>query len=161
MIITLSAEGISSCNIDAQLFEVRRVGFQMQLEPQVFSVLLYLIQNRHRVVPRSELLGQLWPDSVVSDTTLSHCIMAARRAIGDSGRSQRLVRTYNRRGYRVVANVTVSNAVAPDSMRARMLSSIVAHPRSAQTARGLISEPSAAAAQPSQVQGRTRSSVSR
>lgn len=124
MIITLSAEGTSSCEIDTQLFEARRLGSQRTLEPQVFSVLLYLIQNRNRVVPRAELMRQLWPDSVVSDAALSHCIMEARRAVGDSGRSQRLVKTYNRRGYRVVANVTLSSAAPPDSRRSRMLSAL-------------------------------------
>lgn len=121
MIIALSAEGTSGCEIDTELFEVRRLGFPIQIEPQVFAVLLYLIQHRHRVVPRYELLAQLWPDSVVSDAALSHCIMAARRAIGDTGKHQRLVKTYHRRGYRIVAHAATTNGV-PDSKRQRMQS---------------------------------------
>ena len=115
MIFALSAQGTSGCEIDTQLFEVRHAGCVTQLEPQVFAVLLYLIQQRHRVVPRAELMSQLWPDSVVSDAALSHCIMTARRAVGDTGKRQRLVKTYHRRGYRIVASVTTSGA--PDSKR--------------------------------------------
>ena len=56
--------------------------------PQVFNVLAYLIQHRDRTVPRQELLEQLWPAQYISDAVLSYCIMAARKAIGDSGRAQ-------------------------------------------------------------------------
>ncbi len=116
MIITLTVDGDPCCEIDTQLFEVRSAGRLKQVEPQVFAVLSYLVQHRNRVVSRAELLQQLWPDSVVSDAALSHCIMAARQAIGDTGKRQCMVKTYHRRGYRIVANVAVTG---PDSKRQR------------------------------------------
>ena len=74
--------------LDAQLYELRYAGTLLKIEPQVFNVLAYLIQHRHRTVPRQELLEQLWPEQHLSDAVLSYCIMAARKAVGDSGRAQ-------------------------------------------------------------------------
>jgi DNA-binding winged helix-turn-helix (wHTH) protein len=89
--------------LDAQLYELRHAGTLLKIEPQVFNVLAYLIQHRDRTVPRQELLEQLWPDQYISDAVLSYCIMAARRAIGDSGRTQRSIKTVHGRGFRFVA----------------------------------------------------------
>jgi DNA-binding winged helix-turn-helix (wHTH) protein len=75
----------------------------LKIEPQVFNVLAYLIQHRDRTVPRQELLEQLWPAQYISDAVLSYCIMAARKAIGDSGRTQRSIKTVHGRGFRFVA----------------------------------------------------------
>ena len=61
------------------------------------------MQHRDRTVTRQELLEQLWPEQFISDAVLSDCIMAARRAIGDSGRTQRLIKTVHGRGFRFVA----------------------------------------------------------
>jgi DNA-binding winged helix-turn-helix (wHTH) protein len=89
--------------LDAQFYELRHAGTLLKIEPQVFNVLAYLIQHRDRTVPRQELLEQLWPDQYISDAVLSYCIMAARRAIGDSGRTQRSIKTVHGRGFRFVA----------------------------------------------------------
>jgi DNA-binding winged helix-turn-helix (wHTH) protein len=118
MIIALSAPGAAKSEIDTQLFEVRHAGKRSPIEPQVYDVLVYLIQHRDRVVPRSELLQRLWPNCVVSDAALSHCVMAARKAVGDTGRRQCIIKTHHRRGYRVVASVTTNHGV-PDSKRLR------------------------------------------
>jgi DNA-binding winged helix-turn-helix (wHTH) protein len=89
--------------LDAQLYELRYAGTLLKIEPQVFNVLAYLIRHRDRTIPRQELLEQLWPDQYISDAVLSYCIMAARRAIGDSGRTQRSIKTVHGRGFRFVA----------------------------------------------------------
>jgi DNA-binding winged helix-turn-helix (wHTH) protein len=89
--------------LDAQLYELRHAGTLLKIEPQVFNVLAYLIQHRDRTVPRQELLEQLWPEQYISDAVLSYCIMAARKAIGDSGRTQRSIKTVHGRGFRFVA----------------------------------------------------------
>jgi DNA-binding winged helix-turn-helix (wHTH) protein len=100
--------------LDTQLYELRHAGQPCPLEPQVFNVLLYLIQHRDRVVTRDELLAQLWPNQFISEVTLNHRVMAARKAIGDSGRAQRCIQTLHRRGYRFIAEVrTVEPAVEP------------------------------------------------
>ena len=88
--------------LDAQLYELRYAGTLLKIEPQVFNVLAYLIQHRHRTVPRQELLEQLWPEQHISDAVLSY-FMAARKAIGDSGRAQHSIKTVHGRGFRFVA----------------------------------------------------------
>jgi TolB-like protein len=71
----------------------------------VFDVLVHLIENRDRVVGKEELLKAVWKGRIVSDNTLSSRINAARRAIGDDGEQQRLIRTFPRKGLRFVAEV--------------------------------------------------------
>ncbi len=75
------------------------------VEPQVFSVLQFLIENHDRVVSRDELIEAVWDGRVVSDATLSSRISAARTAVGDTGREQNIIRTIPRRGFRFVAPV--------------------------------------------------------
>ena len=75
---------------------------------QVFDILLYLLENWHRVVTREDVLRAVWRGRVVSESTLSSRITAVRQAIGDSGARQRLIRTVARGGYRFVGAVTAS-----------------------------------------------------
>lgn len=78
--------------------------------PQVFDVLLYLLRNRERVVTKDDLIGVVWGGRIVSDSTLTSHINAVRKAIGDSGGRQLLVRTIARKGYRFVGDVRVAEA---------------------------------------------------
>ncbi|MEN8170120.1 MAG: winged helix-turn-helix domain-containing protein [Pseudomonadota bacterium] len=89
--------------LDTELFELRRSGQPLQIEPQVFDLLVYLAQHRDRIISRQELLDKLWAGKVVTDSTLSSRIKAARQAVGDSGQAQNCIATFNRRGYRFVA----------------------------------------------------------
>jgi len=91
--------------LDTALYELRRSGAPYAVEPQVFDLLVYLARHNDRIVSRGELLSELWSGRVVSESTLSSCVKAARRALGDSGRSQNCIATFNRRGYRFVAEV--------------------------------------------------------
>ncbi|MEE8421281.1 MAG: alpha/beta fold hydrolase [Dehalococcoidia bacterium] len=102
--------------LDTQRFELLANGTAVSLEPQVFSVLAYLIEHRDRVVSKDELLEEVWATRYVSDAALASRIMAARRAIGDDGSAQRLIRTAQRRGYRFVGDareVPAAPAAAP------------------------------------------------
>jgi len=92
--------------LDATRFELRHEGDTEPLEPQVYSLLLYLIQNRHRPVTRTELNRAIWQGRVVSDSALTSRIKSARRAIGDTGAQQSLIRTLPRQGYQFIADVT-------------------------------------------------------
>ena len=92
--------------LDTQRYELRRGGARLPLRPKVFQVLVYLIEQRHRVVTRDEVLAQVWPNQCVGDETLTSCVKAARRAVGDSGRMQRVIQTVHRRGLRFVAEAT-------------------------------------------------------
>ena len=88
--------------LDASRRELRRKGVLIPVEPQVFDLLVYLLRNRDRVVSKDDLIASVWNGRIVSESTLSTRINAARRAIGDSGAEQRLIRTAPRKGLRFV-----------------------------------------------------------
>jgi pimeloyl-ACP methyl ester carboxylesterase len=92
--------------LDLNRRELRRGSDLISLEPQVFDLLTYLMQNRDRVVSRDDLIASVWGGRIVSDSTLSTRINAARKAIGDSGEQQRLIRTMARKGFRFTGTVT-------------------------------------------------------
>src|SRR6266852_5839250 len=73
--------------------------------PQVFDLLVYLVQNRERVVSKDDLLEAVWRGRIVSESTLTSHINAVRKAVGDSGERQSLVRTVARKGFRFVGEV--------------------------------------------------------
>ena len=92
--------------LDASVFQVRRNGEVIAVQPQVFDVLLYLLKNRDRVVSKDELLDQVWHGRFISETTLSSRIKAVRQLIGDSGDRQALIRTIRNRGFQFVGEVS-------------------------------------------------------
>src|SRR6185369_9951059 len=94
-----------NCSVDCARRELRRGGKLIAIEPQVFDVLVYLIQHRDRVVSRDDLLASVWGGRIVSESTLSSRINSARSAIGDSGEGQRLIKTLPRKGFRFVGRV--------------------------------------------------------
>jgi len=91
--------------LDTDRREFRRGPSLLPVEPQVFDLLEYLIRNRDRVVSKDDLLASVWRGRNVSDATLASRINAARRAVGDSGEQQRVIRTVLRKGFRFVAVV--------------------------------------------------------
>jgi DNA-binding winged helix-turn-helix (wHTH) protein/tetratricopeptide (TPR) repeat protein len=93
------------CELSVERIELRRGGEIIDLEPQVFEVLAYLLRHRERVVPKTELLDQIWGNRFVSESALSSRIKSARRAVGDTGRDQRIIKTIYGRGFRFVADV--------------------------------------------------------
>ncbi len=95
-----------NCEIHCERRELHREGAVTHVEPQVFDVLTYLLLHRDRVVSKEELIGAVWDGRCISDDTLTSRVSAARRAIGDSGAEQRLIRTVTRRGFRFVGQVT-------------------------------------------------------
>lgn len=94
--------------------ELRHSGQPVDIEPQVFHLLLHLIANRDRVVGKDELLETVWKGRVVSDATLNSRINAVRRSVGDNGKAQKIVRTFAKRGFRFVAEVTEETRRTPD-----------------------------------------------
>ncbi|MBR1130523.1 winged helix-turn-helix domain-containing tetratricopeptide repeat protein [Bradyrhizobium iriomotense] len=92
--------------LDPERRELRRADTLVGLEPQVFDLLTYLVRNRDRVVTRDNMLDAIWNGRVVSESTLTSRINAARRAVGDNGEEQRLIRTVARKGVRFVGAVT-------------------------------------------------------
>jgi len=99
--------------LDTLRYELSCRGQAIKLRPKVFEVLAYLIRHRDRVVSKDELLAQLWPQQFIGDGTLNACLMAVRRAIGDSGQTQRRIQTLHGRGYRFVAAVEEEEHAEP------------------------------------------------
>ena len=93
--------------LDNERRELRAGGTIVPLEPQVFDLLVYLIENRDRVVSKDDLIASVWGGRIVSDSTLSSRINAARKAIGDSGAQQKLIRTIARKGLRFIGEVSM------------------------------------------------------
>jgi DNA-binding winged helix-turn-helix (wHTH) protein len=71
--------------IDTDRRELRRGSEPIAVEPQVFDLLIYLVQNRDRVVSKDDLIASVWAGRIVSESTLTSRINAARKAVGDSG----------------------------------------------------------------------------
>lgn len=94
-----------NCVLDVERRELRRGATFVPVEPQVFDLLLYLVQNRGRVVSKDDLIAAIWGGRIVSDSALTTRINAARTAIGDSGKTQSLIRTFSRRGFRFIGDV--------------------------------------------------------
>jgi TolB-like protein len=92
--------------LDIDRRELRRGAQQIAVGPQVFDLLVYLVQNRERVVTKDDLLDAVWSGRFVSESNLTTRINAARKAIGDTGEEQRLIRTVPRKGFRFVGVVT-------------------------------------------------------
>jgi DNA-binding winged helix-turn-helix (wHTH) protein/pimeloyl-ACP methyl ester carboxylesterase len=99
--------------IDAGRRELSRAGTAVHVEPQVFDLILHLIRNRDRVVSKDDLFENVWGGRVVSESTLSNRINAARKALGDSGEQQIFIRTVPKRGIRFVGDVQEPDAGAP------------------------------------------------
>jgi TolB-like protein/cytochrome c-type biogenesis protein CcmH/NrfG len=105
-------------NIDLERRELRHAETPVHVEPQVFDLLVYLVQNRDRVVSKDDLIASVWGGRIVSESTLTSRINAARRVVGDSGRDQKLIRTVPRKGLRFVGEVRTQPAGAepPDAL---------------------------------------------
>src|SRR5262245_54396156 len=100
--------------IDIAQQELWRAGKIVHVEPQVFDLLVHLVHNRDRVVSKDELIDAIWQRRIISETALSSCISAARRAIGDNGDDQFLIRTLHKRGFRFVGELRDEPARAAD-----------------------------------------------
>ena len=91
--------------LDMARFELREEGAVQPLEPQVFTLLAYLIEHRERLVPKNELFEKIWDGRVVTDSALTSRIKSARKALGDSGKAQQFIKTIHGKGFRFIADV--------------------------------------------------------
>ncbi|HEY1364183.1 MAG TPA: winged helix-turn-helix domain-containing protein [Xanthobacteraceae bacterium] len=95
----------SDHRLDLVRRELRRAGQPVSIEPRAFDLLAFLIRHRGRVVTKDDLLQGVWGGRIVSDSALTTRINAVRRALGDDGASQRLIRTVTGKGVRFVGDV--------------------------------------------------------
>ena len=104
--------------LDPDRRELARGSEMVVIGPQVFDLLLHLVRNREHVVTKDNLIDVVWGGRIVSESTLTSHINAVRKAIGDSGEAQRLVRTISRKGYRFVGEVReFDDSERPDSAK--------------------------------------------
>ena len=101
--------------IDSDRRELSRAKAAVHVEPQVFDVLVHLVRNRARVVSKDDLIAAVWGGRIVSDSTLTSRINAARKAVGDTGEAQGVIRTIPRKGFRFIGVVrTETKADEPE-----------------------------------------------
>lgn len=109
--------------LDLAARELRRGGEPVALEPRVFDLLAWLIEQRHRAVDKDEIQDAVWTGMIVSETALTRAIMKARRAVGDSADEQAVIRTVHGHGYQFVAELHEPDAGQADEAAARGSSS--------------------------------------
>ncbi|HZM46587.1 MAG TPA: tetratricopeptide repeat protein [Burkholderiales bacterium] len=108
-------------DLDTDRRELKRHGELIPLEPQVFDLLVHLVANRDRVVSKDDLIASVWGGRIVSESTLTSRINSLRRAVGDSGERQQLVRTIARKGVRFVGEVREQRPPDPGNATALAL----------------------------------------
>ena len=91
--------------LDTDGAQLRRAGDLVDTEPQVIRLLKYLAENRDRVISKNELIEVIWNGRIVSDATLNSRISSVRRAVGDTGKVQAVIRTYSKQGYQFVTKL--------------------------------------------------------
>jgi TolB-like protein len=94
--------------LDVPRRELTRRGEPIALEPQVFDLLVHLIRNRDRVVTKDDLMDTVWGGRIISESTLTSRVNAARKAVDDNGETQRLIHTLPRKGFRFVGDITAA-----------------------------------------------------
>lgn len=99
------------CELDTTRHVLRRDGREQAVEPQVFDLLHLMLRHPGDLVSRDALIETVWGGRIVSEATIDARINAARRAIGDDGRAQAVIRTVPRRGYRLIVPVETGAAV--------------------------------------------------
>ena len=107
-----------NCSLDTDRRELRRAGESVAVEPQVFDLLTYLVENRDRVVSKDDMIASVWGGRIISESTLTSRINSARKALGDSGDKQRLIRTIARKGFRFVGDVHLDGKTVLEADRA-------------------------------------------
>jgi DNA-binding winged helix-turn-helix (wHTH) protein len=112
--MTHSRYRFNGCTLDAQRRELRVDGQAHALEPRPFNLLVYLLQNRHRVVSTDELLDRLWPGVFVTIGSVARAIAKLRKAIRCSQGKPTLIQTVHRLGYRFIGEVTEEPADTSD-----------------------------------------------
>lgn len=98
--------------LDGVRFELREGGAHVHVEPQVLALLLLLAANHGRMVSKDEIIEQVWDGRIVSESAVAARIKAARKAIGDNGKDQRLIRTIHGKGFRFVGEVSTGGGIA-------------------------------------------------
>ena len=102
----------ADCELDIDRREFRRGGRALPVEPQVFDLLRYLVEHPGIAISKDQIFDAVWQGRIVSDATLISRIKSARKAIGDTGHDQRVIKTLHGHGFRFMSEVTVLGTAA-------------------------------------------------
>jgi Tol biopolymer transport system component/DNA-binding winged helix-turn-helix (wHTH) protein len=95
--------------VEPRTFKVFKAGLPVQLEPKTLNLLIFLIENRGRLVEKGEMLDAVWKDTVVTENALTREVAKVRKSLGDDSRTPKYIRTVHTRGYQFIAKVEVKN----------------------------------------------------
>ena len=98
-----------SFELDTARMELRDGGQAVPVEPQVFALLRLLVERRDRMVPRDEIISEIWDGRFVSDSAVTSRIKSLRQALGDDGKTQRYIRTIHGQGFRFTGEVSMAS----------------------------------------------------
>ena len=104
--------GFGPYTVDTERLELARDGEVIPLQPQAFALLVFLIERAERVVSKDEIIESVWQGRIVGDGTLNARINALRRALGDDGATQSMIKTFPRQGFRFVGELSNSRVGA-------------------------------------------------
>src|SRR4051812_19003167 len=99
-------------DLDPQKRELRRGEHAIELQPKIFDLLLFLVENRARLITRQELLDAVWDGTIVGDAAISRAIKEVRKAVGDDGEAQKIIKTVHARGFRFIAELVEVDAAS-------------------------------------------------
>jgi DNA-binding winged helix-turn-helix (wHTH) protein len=110
----------ADCTFDSETRELLRKEKPVHLSPKAFRFLELLLENRPKAISKAELQARLWPDTFVSEANLASLVSEVREAIGEKGRSARLVRTVYSFGYAFAGEAALSERTAPAAALRRL-----------------------------------------
>ena len=96
--------------LDVRTRELRHKGAPVHISPKAFELLVYLLAQRPRALSKDELLARIWPNTFISEATLTSVIAEIRAVLADSARRPRFVRTVHRFGYAFCGAVSEATA---------------------------------------------------
>jgi TolB-like protein len=105
--------------LDTQQYSLRANGSEVHVEPLVFDLLRFFVENAGQILDRDAIVEQVWKGRIVSDATVASCIKFARKALGDSGQEQTYIRTIRSRGFQLVASIETTPVVLESTILAR------------------------------------------
>ena len=98
------------CTIDLARRELKRDGEEVEVQPRVFDLLVYLATHAERAIDKDELQDAVWPGMFITETALTRAVMKARKAVGDDASRQQVIKTIHGHGYRFVATLEEESA---------------------------------------------------
>src|SRR6266852_5053284 len=114
---------LDGIEIDTSRFCLKREGEERHLRQQTFHVLIYLLEQRERLVTKDELINHVWRETAVTDNALEQCLAEIRKVLGDDSRNPRFIKTVPRAGYRFIGMVEEVSLNSADSVFAKVESS--------------------------------------